>query len=138
MLSGMMLKFKKFCRADERKKTLFHYCFLIFSHLQNFLKNGIDTHLIDLSRHQKFGKNSLTVSRKIGAPSWKYGKSHGRLDPTLHMPEVVHELNQVPMCAQPPHSIRMKKEIFFLLIVIWVMKKVTKISWGEFYRLHLH
>ena len=98
----------------------------------------MDTHAIDLSHHQKFGKNLLTRGRKIGARSWKYGKSHGRLDPTLHMPEVVHELNQVPMSAKPLHSIWTKKDIFFLLIVLWVMKKVTKISWGEFYCLHLH
>ena len=40
MLSGMIIKicmFKKFCRADERKKLLFHLCFLIlFQHTDFF------------------------------------------------------------------------------------------------------
>ena len=38
MLSGMFFKickFKKFCRADERKNLLFHYCLL------NFVPNNI-------------------------------------------------------------------------------------------------
>ena len=40
--------------------------------------------MIDLSCHQKFEKNSPTGSGNIGArSSWKYGKSHGRLDPTI-------------------------------------------------------
>ena len=64
--------------------------FKFFSHLQNFLKISIDTHPIDLSCHQKFEKNSPTGSENISARSWKIWKSHGRLDPTLRMREVLH------------------------------------------------
>ena len=82
---------KKFCRADERKKPTFRLLlFKFFSHSRNFLKNGIYTHPIDLSCHQKFEKNSLTGSGNISVRSWKIWKSHGRLDPTLRMREVVH------------------------------------------------
>ena len=76
-----------------KEKTCFStIAFLFFSHLQNFLKIGVYTHPIDLSCHQKFEKNSPTRSGDIGARSWKYGKSHGRLDHTLRMREVVRAL----------------------------------------------
>ena len=57
---------------------------------KNFLKIGMYTHPIHLSCHQKFEKNSPTGSGNIAAQSWKIWKSHGRLDPTLRMREVVH------------------------------------------------
>ena len=52
------------------------YCsttaFLIFFPLTEFFfKNGIYTHPIDLSCHQKFEKNSPTESGNISAQSWK-------------------------------------------------------------------
>ena len=54
----------------KEKNLLFDYCFFyFFSHLQNFLKIGVYTHPIDLSRHQKFEKP--TGSGNIGAQSWK-------------------------------------------------------------------
>ena len=57
-------------------KTYFStIAFLIFSHLQNFLKIGIYTHPIDLSCHQKLEKNSPTGSGNIGARSWKMRKN---------------------------------------------------------------
>ena len=59
-------------------------------------------HLIDLSCHQIFEKNSPTGSGNIRSRSWKSGKSHGRLDPTFRMREVVHALNRVPTRAKPP------------------------------------
>ena len=92
--SSKYASLKKFCRADERKNLLLDYCFLNFvSHVQNFFKNGIYTHPIDLRCHQKFEKNSPTRSGNISARSWKIWKCHGRrppLDPTLRMREVVH------------------------------------------------
>ena len=76
----------------KEKTYFFTIAFLIFSHLQNFLKIGIDTHPIDLSCHQKFEKNSPIRSGDNGARSWKHGKSQGRLDHTLRMREVVRAL----------------------------------------------
>ena len=86
-LSSKYVSLKKFCGADKRKNLLFHYCFLIFFHLQNFQQFDIDTHLIDLSCHQIL-KKITDRKRKHGSwkyGNWKYGKSHGRLDPTLRM-----------------------------------------------------
>ena len=47
-------------------------------------------------------KKLPTSSGNSGARTWKYGKSHGRLDPTLRMREVVHGLNRVPTRAKQP------------------------------------
>ena len=70
----------------------------------------------------------------------KYGNSHGQLDPTLCMREVVQALNRVPGCAKRPvfhpDNFFCEKEIFFPSI--WVTSKVSKTSWEEFYHLHLH
>ena len=112
--------------------------FYFFSQLQNFLKIGIDTHPIDLSCHQKFEKNSPTRSGDIGARSWKQGKSHGRLDHTLRMREVVCALTYAAKPPVPSVLILCEKEIFFRSIVLRVTKKVTKLSWEEFYRSPLH
>ena len=73
-------------------KTYFSIiAFLIFFPPTEFLKQiGLYTHPIDLSCYQKFEKNSPTGSGNIGAQSLKIWKSHGRLDPTLRMREVVH------------------------------------------------
>ena len=54
-----------------KEKTCFStIAFLFFSHLQNFLKIGVYTHLIDLSRHQKFEKThqqeAEILAHKIG------------------------------------------------------------------------
>ena len=91
--------------------------FQFFSHLQHFLKIGIYTHPIDLSYHQKFEKNSPTRSGNISARSWKIWKSHGRLDPTLHMREVVHarsiKFPRVRNNRLPPGRILCEKGIFF-------------------------
>ena len=46
----------------EKKPTFPLLLFKYFSHLQNFKKICIYTHLIDLSCHQKFEKNSPTGS----------------------------------------------------------------------------
>ena len=75
-----------------KQKTYFsNIAFLIFFPTNRiFLKIGIYTHPIDLSCHQKFEKNPPTRSGDISARSWKIWKSHGRLDPTLRMREVVH------------------------------------------------
>ena len=47
----------------------------------------------------------------------KYGNSHGQLDPTLCMREVVQALNRVPACAKRlafhPDILFCEKEIFF-------------------------
>ena len=56
---------------------------IFFPTYRIFKKIGIDTHPIDLSCHQKIEKNSPTRSGKIAAQSWKYGKGHSQLDPTL-------------------------------------------------------
>ena len=101
-----------------KEKTCFSTIpFLFFSHLQNFLKIGIYIHLIDLGCHQKFEKNSPTGSRNISARSWKIWKSHGRLDPTLRMREVVHaRLIEFPRARNDQPSIRTyslwKRDIF--------------------------
>ena len=87
--------------------------FKFFSHLQNFLKLGIDTHMIDLYCHQKFEKNSPTGSENISARIWKIWKSHGRLDPTLRMREVVHEFLRVRNDRLPSGRILCDKKIFF-------------------------
>ena len=91
--------------------------FKFFSHLQNFLKIGIDTHPIDLSCHQKFEKNSPTGSENISTRSWKIWKSHGRLDPTLRMRKVVHARSikflRVQNDRLPSGRILCDKDIFF-------------------------
>ena len=123
MLLGMIVKIcnlKKICRTEGSKNLIFDYCFLnFFSHLHNFLKIGIDTHPIDLSFHQKFEKNSPTGSENISARSWKIWKSHGRLDPTLRMREVVHARSiKFPRMRNdqlPSGRILCDKEIFFSL-----------------------
>ena len=124
-------------------KTYFStIAFLIFSHLQNLLKIGIYTYPIDLSCHQKFEKNSPTGSGNIGVQSWKIWKSHGRLDPTLRMREGVHARSIEFLFVQNDRllsgRILCEKEIFFLLIILRVTRKVTKTKLGEFYRSHLH
>ena len=81
---------KNFVGQTKEKDLLFALLLFIFSHLQNFSKISIDMHWIALSCHQKFEKNSLTRSENIGTWSWKYGKSHGLLDPTLHTPLSSH------------------------------------------------
>ena len=110
--------------------------FLIFFHLQNFLKIGIYTHPIDLSCHQKFEKNSPTRSGNISARSWKIWKSHGRLDPTLRMREVVHawsiKFPRVRNNRFPSGRILCEKGTFFLSIVSQVTRKLTKTNLGEF------
>ena len=63
-------------------------------------------HPNDLGCHPKFERHILPTG---SARSWKYGKSHVRLDPTLRMREVVHALNRVPMCAKP---LAFHREIF--------------------------
>ena len=66
-----------------------------------------------------------------------------RLDPTLRMCKVAHALDRFPMRAKPPAfhpdvlSVKMRM-IFFCLVILQVTRKVTKISWGEFYCSHLH
>ena len=87
-----------------------------FSHLQNFLEIGIETHPIGLSCHQIFEKNSPTGSENISARSWKIWKRHGRLDPTLRMREVVHARSiksRVRNDRPPSGRILCDKEIFF-------------------------
>jgi len=114
--------------------------FKFFSHLQEFFKNWY-TYASDWSSgscHQKFEKNSPTGSGNIGAQSWKIWKSHGRLDPTLRMREVVHARSikflRVRNDRLSPGRILCEKEIFFFLIVLRDTRKVTKTKLGEFYR----
>ena len=140
--SSKYASLKKFCRADETKNLLLDYCFSnFFSHLQNFLKIDTYTHPIDLSCHQKSEKNSPTRSGNISARSWKIWKSHGRLDPTLRMREVVHARSiKFPRLRNnrlPTGRILCEKEIFFLSIVLQVTRKVTKTNLREFCRSHL-
>ena len=78
MLLGMIFKickFKKFCRADERKKPtfrllLFKFCFP----RTEFFKNGIYTHPIDLSCHQKFEKIHRPEAEILAREVGKYEK----------------------------------------------------------------
>ena len=134
MLLGMIVKICNFKKIQS--------LFKIFSHLQNFLKIGIDTHPIGLICHQKFEKNSPTGSENISARSWKIWKSHGRLDPTLRMREVVHARSikflRVRNDLLSSGRILCDKEIFFLTIVLRVTRKVTKTNLGELYRSHLY
>ena len=55
----------------EEKPAFRLLLFFFLFHLKNFLKISVYTHPIDLSRHQKFEKNSPTGSGNIGAQSWK-------------------------------------------------------------------
>ena len=91
---------------------------------------------IDLNCHQKFEKTFTDQRQKY----WhikleKREKRHSRLDPTLRIREVVHALNRVPTRAKPP---TFYPDVFFHSIVLWVTRKVAKMSWGEFYRLQLN
>ena len=73
-----------------KQKTYFStIAFLIFFPPTEFFKNWY-IYVSDWSCHQKFEKNSPTRNGNISARSWKIWKSHGRLDPTLRMREVVH------------------------------------------------
>ena len=55
-----------------KEKTGFStIAFLFFFPPTEFLKIGVYTHPIDLSRHHKFEKNSPTGSGNIGPQSWK-------------------------------------------------------------------
>ena len=134
--SSKYVTLKKFCRIEESKNLIFDYCFL------NFLKVGIDTHSIDLSCHQKFEKNSPIGSENISARSWKIWKSHGRLDPTLRMREVVHARSikflRVETAGFHPDVFFVTRRYFFLTIVLRVTRKVTKTNLGELYCWHLH
>ena len=83
-------------------------------------------HLIDLRYDQKFEKNSPTGSGNIGTQSYKYGKSHHRLDPTLLMCKVVQMLNQVPMRVKSPAfhpDISVKKRYFSIRLFYWLKEK---------------
>ena len=97
--SSKYVSLKKICGADERKKAYFS---TNASTHRIFKTIGIDTHPIGLNCHQKIEKNSPTGRGNIGARSWKHAKSHGRLDPTWRMRQVVHALNRVPTRAKPP------------------------------------
>jgi len=56
-------------------KTYFSsIAFLIFSHLQNFLKIGIHTHPIDLNCHQKFEKINWPEAEILAHKVGKYEK----------------------------------------------------------------
>ena len=58
-----------------KQKTYFSStAFLIFSHLQNFLKIGIYTHPIDLSCHQKLKKNHRPKAEILAHEVGKYEK----------------------------------------------------------------
>ena len=91
--------------------------------------------------HQKCEKNSPTRSGNISARRWKIWKSHGRLDPTLRMREVVHarssKFPRVRSNRLPSGRTLCEKGIFFLSIVSQVTRKVTKTNLGEFCRPHL-
>jgi len=64
------------------------------------------------------------------------------VDATLRMCEVVQvrsiEFLRVRNDRLPFGRILCEKDIFFLLIVLRVTRKVTKTNLGEFYRSHLH
>ena len=66
----------------------------------------------------------------------------GRPDPTLRMRQVVHGLNRVPTretIGVLSGRLLCEKEIFLRWIVYGLQEKLScKISWGEFYRSHLH
>ena len=58
-----------------KQKTYFStIAFIIFSHLQNFLKIGIYTHPIDLSCHQQFEKNHQPEAEILAHEVGKYEK----------------------------------------------------------------
>ena len=123
-----------------KQKTYFStIAFLIFFPPTEFFKNWY-IYASNWS-HQKFEKNSPTRSGDISARSWKIWKSHGPLDPTLRMREVVHarsiKFPRVRNNRLPSGRIVCEKGIFFLSIVSPATRKVTKTDVGEFCRSHL-
>ena len=110
MLLGMILKickFKKFCRADERKHLLFDYCFFNLFPPTKFLKNWKKIHRPEAE----------ILAHEVGK------KSHGWLDPTLCMHKVVHTCSiEFPRMQNNRPSIQtyLKKEIFFCSVVLQV------------------
>ena len=82
MLLGMIVNicnFKKILHVGQKKKTPNFRLLLLkfFSHLQNFLKIGIDTHPIDLSCHQKFEKIHRLEAKML---AHEVGKEKVRVD----------------------------------------------------------
>ena len=98
------------------------------------LKIGIYTHRIDLKGRQKFETNSPTGSENIGARSWKIWKSHGRLDPTFRMREVVHarsiEFLRVRNDRLLSGRILCDKEIFFYAATLYIVEFVSS-AWDR-------
>ena len=86
-------------------------------------------------------KNSPTGSGNIGARNWNYGKSQGRLDPTLRMREVVHALYRVPSVQNRRRSIRtcsLQKRDILPFDRLTGYKKSNQNQLGRVLPFHLH
>ena len=133
MLSGLIFKIvlKNYVGQMKEKTYFSTFAFLIFfSPYRVFNKIGVDTHPIDLSCHQKFEKNSPTGSRNIGTRSWKYGKSHGRLDHSTHARSCARgqclcqlSSHACETTGVPSRRILCEKAIFFRSMVLRVTRK---------------
>ena len=96
-------------------------------------ENGIYTHPIDLSCCQKFEKIHRPEAEILAHEIGKYEKVTVNWIPLYACAKLFTEMTGLSF-----RRILCNKEIFFLLIILRVTRKVTKTNLGEFYCSHLH
>ena len=96
-------------------------------------------HPIDLSCHQKFEKVPLAESRNINAKLEIWKKSGSTRSHFTNARSCSHAQSSFHACeTNSVLSGCVLSERDFPFDCLQVSRKVTKISWGEFYRSHLH